>query len=400
MASENGGRRLCRRGPEGTSVKQALIPLAVFSLLLTGAAALAAAPGVIPADPGWEKGRLLKGGLSDVDQAEREAAAGHYKAAYTLFNLGYHAAETAEGHAYALRREAECQLANQSYYKAQKSYKKLLENYAPFIPLEETLGAMRKIAEIQQSGEASPFGFHLTDLAVEAYEAILTAAPAGKGAPADMTRLAKLQAAGNKTAEAVDTYREISRRFPRTAEASAARIEVARLLLDQGARGDGDGRYTRGARNEMLRFIEEFPGDTHTAEAQALLAKANGALADRLVELGKFYLRRYSYRPATARRYFYDAIRLYPNTEGARTAQALLAKLEADEAAAKTPGTPVKPPKAPEPPPEILKPLNIEEREKVEKWLLPLEIKDYSEQLRKSHEARDGKKAAAEPEKK
>ncbi len=390
-----------RRPVKEPRVNYLTTALACAFLLLTGFAtpagampnaADAIASGAIPNDPGWEKGRLLKGGLSDVESAEREAAGGHYAAAYKLFDLGFIAAETVPGRAYALRREAECQFRNGNYYKAQKSYKKLLENYAPFIPLEGVLETQRRLAALLASGEASPLGFRNNDLAAEVYETLLAVAPGGKNAPADMLRLAAIQTAGGKTAEAVESYRELTRRFPRSPECATARLALARLLLKQGRLGDGDGRYNNAARNEMLRFLAESPAAAQVSEARTLLAQANNNLAMRLVNLGKFYLRKYSYRPNTARRYFYDAVRLYPDTDAARLAQSYLDALPAGEGGVLT-GT-AQAPQVPEPPPEILKPLQIEEREKTEKWLLPLEIKDYSEYLDKSRAGRAPKPAS------
>ena len=344
----------------------------------------------VPADTGWERGRLLQGGLSDVERAEREAAAGRYKAAYKLFDAGFEAAETVEGRAYALRRVAECQFLNANYFKAQKSYKRLLEGYAPYLPLKNVLQVQRELAELLASGKASALNFRNVELAIEVYETILAVAPGGADAPADLTRLAQFQKSTGNTADAVDTLRELIRRFPRTKAEEAAHVEIARMLVDQGRYGDGDGRYNRGARQEMLLFIADRPDSPLLPEARNILAGANETMAQRLVDMGFFYLRKYSYRPNTARRYFYDAVRLYPGTRAAKLAQQQLDKMEpgagtaAAEAAQKPP-----------PPPEPVR--WLEQKEKVDKYLLPLE--DYSDYLRNSHETRKAAKAAGTSDK-
>ncbi|MEI8079833.1 MAG: tetratricopeptide repeat protein [bacterium] len=372
-------------------MKQLVISMAGGLLLLLAGPGFAAPPTTAPIanDPGWERGRLLKNGLSDVETAEREAAAGHYKPAAKLFDAGFEAAETVAGRAYALRRVAECQYLNENYFKAQKSYKRLLEGYAPYLPLENVLKVQRELADLLATGKASALNFRNVELAIEVYETILSVAPGGANAPADLSALARLQKTAGNTAEAVDTLRELIRRFPRTTAEESAHLEIARLLVEQGRYGDGDGRYNRGARQEMRLFIADRPDSPRVGEAQQILAGANEAMAQRLVDMGFFYLRKYSYRPNTARRYFYDAVRLYPGTKAAKIAQRQLDIMEPGAGAAAAEEAA----KKPEPPPEPVR--WLDQQEKVDKYLLPLE--DYSDYLRNSHAARDAaKKAGAE----
>ena len=368
-------------------MKHSFISIASGLMLLLACTGFSLAPNLVsvPSDPGWERGRLLKeGGLSDVERAEREATAGHYKPAAKLFDAGFEAAETIDGRAYALRRVAECQYLNGNYFKAQKSYKRLLEGYAPYLPLENVLKVQRELAELLASGKASALNFRNVELAIEVYETILSVAPGGANAPVDLTTLARLQKTAGNTAEAVETLRELIRRFPRTKAEEAAHVEIARMLVDQGRYGDGDGRYNRGARQEMRLFIADRPDSPLIFDAQKILAGANETMAQRLVDMGFFYLRPRSYRPNTARRYFYDAVRLYPGTKAAKIAQQQLDKMEpgAGTAAAEEAA------KKPELPPEPIR--LLEQKEKVDKYLLPLE--DYSDYLRNSHEARKATK--------
>ena len=379
-------------------MKQLLTLISAIAFLLFadgGHAAPQASGTAIPADVGWERGSLLKGG-SAIELAERKAEAGQYKAAAKLFDKAFDAAVTIEGHAYALRRTAECQYRNGNYYKAQKSYKRLLESYAPYIPLESTLKIQRDLAEKFASGEANALGFKNIELAIEVYETVLNAAPGGANAPADMTRLATLQNTGGNPADAVDTLRELIRRFPSTPEEEAARLSIATFLIEQGRYGDGDGSYNRAARQEMLLFIADHPESRRLADARTLLAGANEAMAGHLVNLGFFYLRKYSYRPNTARRYFYDAVRLYPGTNAAKIAQQQLDKLEPGAAArALAEAEAAGKPKPSEPKPEPIR--LLEQKEKMDKYLLPLE--DYSDYLRNSHEARTPRKPVEKSDK-
>jgi hypothetical protein len=125
-------------------------------------------------------------------------------------------------------------------------------------------------------------------------------------------------------------------------------------------------------------MLASFPEHDAKAEAEALLSEADEAQARRLVDLSRFYLRRYSYRPDAARRYLADVGRSFRQTAAAGEARQLLARLDPD---AVFPGDlPDEVGDAgaePELPPQPMRLLQT--REEVPKWLLPLE--DYSDYL-------------------
>jgi outer membrane protein assembly factor BamD (BamD/ComL family) len=258
------------------------------------------------------------------------------------------------------------------------------------IPLEPVLVTQRELAAKLASGKASVLRIKNPELAIEVYESFLKVAMMGQHAPQDMLRLAALKEKVEDVDGAITTYRDLTKRFPTVPESAQARLDIARLLLKRSGRGYGDGRHLREAKFELQRVQKDTAGAERAAEAQTMQSTVSEAQASRLLALGKFYQRRYSYRPETSRRYLHDVIRFYPNTQAAAAAGVLLAKLEPGYVPGHTgavagtmgangelvSGTPEKV----EPPPE--KPVRYlpAETEPVKKWLLPLE--DLSDDLR------------------
>lgn len=338
-------------------------------------------------EPKWEgKGGLFSGG-DMPGLAEVYMAGGKYKAAAKIYQRMYENAEHDENRASSLLAQANCLFLAHKDYAAQTAFTKLIDAYPSLIPIEKTLVTLRDLARRMSSGESSIFNFKNYGSAIEIYELILRVAPAGNNGPADMLQLAQLQAANDSPQEAIDTYHELIKRFPRVPESALARMEITRLLLRDARHGDGDGKRIRQASNEIKYFLKEYPQHPQAVDARTLLGLVRENQASRLYELGKFYLRKLSYREPAARRYLHDVVREYPDTAAAVKAAILLAKIEKTDvnmpvipagglpgmepdATGRVPGvaTPVPPP---EEPIRFLK-----KQEGVEKWLLPLEDLD------------------------
>ena len=294
----------------------------------------------------------------------------------------------------ALLTAADALFAAHKYGDARDAYAKLLESYPASIPLEQVLITLRELARRYASGEASALHFRRYEMAIDIYQLILRVAPAGQQAPEDLLELARLQVAKGEPELALATYRDCVKRFPLLPQAGSAQLAAARLLIDTARRGDGDGTLIRLARREAEQFLSNFPDDSRRTEAEALLKVVDERQGERLFDLGKFYLRTYSYRPEATRRYLNDVIRAYPNTRAAASARKLLAHVDiiapAGAPGAVIPGvSPADGGTAPPPPakpakPDPSKPLPPKPGD-VQKYLLPLE--DYSQWLPRQQKA-------------
>lgn len=301
----------------------------------------------------------------------------------------------------ALLTAADALFAAHQYGDARDAYAKLLESYPASIPLEQVLITLRELARRYASGEASALHFRRYEMAIDIYQLILRVAPAGRQAPEDLLELARLQVEKGEPELALATYRDCVKRFPLLPQAGSAQLAAARLLIDTARHGDGDGTLIRLARREVEQFLGNFPDDPRRTEAETLLKVVDEHQGQRMFNLGKFYLRKYSYRPEASRRYLNDVIRAYPNTRAAASARTLLAHVDIVAPAgagsgAAIPGAP--PPDggtAPTPPakpakPDPSKPLPPKPGD-VRKYLLPLE--DYSQWLPRQQKAAPPKEA-------
>ena len=273
-----------------------------------------------------------------------------------------------------LVRRADCLYRAGKSYAAYEAYSGALSAHSAHVPLEHVLARLRDLAERFAEGAASLFGFDNPSTAITIYELILAKAPASDRAPADALRLAQLQTEVGENDIAIVTYRDLLTRYPRRTEVAAARLELGQLLLEASEDGDGDGRLVRQARRELNIFLGEYPEHPRKNEADLLLAVADERQAESLYLLGEFYLRPAHKRPSAARRYLHDAVRDYPGTSAAELARSLLAVIEGGEDG--NPGTARDRVVSPDSVRTSGATESLEKREKVEKWLLPLEDLD------------------------
>jgi len=359
-------------------VKQTRPLLLVSGLLLLATPTLPLqAQDALPADPQWAA-LAAKDGTTLPAQAQALEAAGQFRKAAKLYAQLFAEARSPQALAWSLNRKAECLFKAGKWFQAQDAYRQLLDSYSPYLPLQPVLANLRVLAAKMASGEASALNFKNVGVAETIYRRIVAVAPAGPDAPTDLFTLAGHQADQEKGGEAVETYRKIVRQFPRSATAPKAGAAAGQLLLREARQGDGDGLYHRQARFEFERVLRDYPDADPAllAQARAALAEIKANQATRLLELGRFYTRKLSYRPDTARRYFYDVTRLFPESAQAGEAERLLATIEGGAVPAGAPGAgAVAPPELPPQPVTRLQPTP----ERLEKYLLPVE--DYSDYL-------------------
>lgn len=291
-------------------------------------------------------------------------------------------------------RQAECFFHGGKLHDAYAVYEDLLDNYPLYMPLDETLKRLRDLAERFARGEAVFLGVRNRALAADIYEAILGRAPTGPQAAGDTLRLAQLQADMDNTDDAIFTYRDLLKRFPRAKEAAEARLAMGRLLLETAGRGDGDGSLARQARHQLESFIRHYPTHERRNEADLLLEIASERQAKALYDLGEFYQREAHRRLPASRKYLNDVLREYPKTTQAVLAQLLLdrigeGEMDSQEETSSPPtegivaggnekrNVPKKPLPRPEdmtpeqlPNPKMYKPLG--ESQNPKKWLVPL----------------------------
>jgi tetratricopeptide (TPR) repeat protein len=344
---------------------------------------------------------------------EQSESRGDYRAAAKAYKKSRLYALDNRTRAALLLREAECYALDEDPYDAFEAYKTLVESFPLHTPYDRVIPRLRQLAGDFEAGRGSWFGIRNRTKAIEVYEVVLQETPVGSGAIQDSLTLGGLLTAADRSPEAIVVYREALRRFPGDPMAPQLRLELGRLLAEDARAGDGDGQVARQAVRELRAFAQAKPDDPARADADFLLSLVDQRRADALYDLARFYLRPAHRREPAARRYLNDLIRDYPNTTAASEASVLLASLgpapvtpegEATPdgappapavaaATAPTPGpAPAEPAKAKAPERRLLDGLlpggpvdegpprearTVQERERVDKWLLPLgDVKD------------------------
>lgn len=340
---------------------------------------VSAAVDTMPDDPAWHNRTGFWEFEKDLVEAVREEEAdGDLDGAAAIYEKMADVATHEESRYYARCRAADLYLEAEKYDSAAENYRDALKSGSANVDYGYILGQMRSIARAFEKGENRWFG---TDIkgAVELWEEIVRVAPLGPDAPADSMHLAFLYEEQGEIELAKAKYRSIIRTFPQRPVAQEARLELARLLMDDAERGDRDAQYTRTAADVLQRHREvdpdaELPPETTEYEQRILDTEAQ-----RILELGRFYTWEVHYRPAAARRYLSDLLKPeYAGTPQAEQARELLAELDEEAPPATTP-----PPEAPEPAAAAVdpdaKPPQREPGQHLGRYLLPIDRLDTPE---------------------
>lgn len=164
------------------------------------------------------------------------------------------------------------------------------------------------------------------DRMVDAYENAIRLAPCAAEAPQARLRLAIYHQEEGKYLLAINEYREIMRLHPETKIARSAYIQLAHLYYLLVKNGDGDGRWSRLAIEQLDKFIKNYPGDPEIPWAKQTRDEIDAITAKRLHGLAVYYHR--MGQDDVAQRYLARVVRDYGTTENAVRSEKLLAKLD------------------------------------------------------------------------
>ncbi|HPY89582.1 MAG TPA: hypothetical protein PLT23_02580 [Lentisphaeria bacterium] len=218
-------------------------------------------------------------------------------------------------------RAADCYCTANKSHKALELYKNLLANAPFFVPYEHVVGKLRIIAERFVDGEGTFLGIRDKQTAISIYELIIQEAPSIHVSLQDRLRMVELLKETERLEEAVNAYQAILKLDPGLDD---VRLDLAILLSELSKIGDGDGTKLRAAVRHAEAVKENQPEHPRRKEIDLLLRDAREQDAQRLLDLGQFYLRPSHRRTGAARRYLLDVLRDYPDTQAGWEAKKIL----------------------------------------------------------------------------
>lgn len=163
------------------------------------------------------------------------------------------------------------------------------------------------------------------DRTVEFYEAALKNASCAKQAPDAKLRLGRIYQEQSKPEKAIAMFREILTMHPETKSARYASLELIHTYIYLVRSGDGDGIWSKSARNALNDFLKKYPTDPEVPWAKQSLEEINRLEAKRLYAIGKYYHR--MGRNDLAERYLAQVIREHGATEDSKESERLLAEI-------------------------------------------------------------------------
>ncbi len=208
--------------------------------------------------------------------------------------------------------------------RTREVYALLLDKYIFHIPLDTVIEQLRELANDYDNGRGTFLGISDEEMSIRIYRVIVKYQPTISKSLNDRLVLAKKLVDNEEYHEAVQVYQDIIKLVPADAD---ARFGLAKVLLVLAHENDGDGQRTAAAIREARAFLElSSASDPRRSEAEVIIKDGQDIQAARLLELGKFYLVKYHYRPAVARRYLHDLIRDYPNSSSVAEAKKIIAE--------------------------------------------------------------------------
>jgi tetratricopeptide (TPR) repeat protein len=260
-----------------------------------------------------------------IREAEQKIDAGEFADAGKLYGLAAKDQREPARAAGLYYQQAQCYLKGKKVHKAREVYLKLLNSYLFYVPVEEVVEQLRELADLFWRGEGTLLGISDPDAAIDLYRVIIKYQPSIALSLNDRLVLAQKLEERDHYEDAVATCQETIKLAPENAD---VRLQLGKLLAFLAKRGDGDGQRIRSAAREATSFLTlASEDDPRRAEAEEIIKLGKQMGAERLMERAEFYLNKYHYRPAVARRYLHDIIRDYPESTVVTKANELLERL-------------------------------------------------------------------------
>ncbi len=160
--------------------------------------------------------------------------------------------------------------------------------------------------------------------ALKIYDEIIAAIPSKELAMKALYSKGGLHFRMRQYKEGIETLTTLQRRFPKEKLAGDSYVLISDIYLEEATYESQNPDFISLAKINLQRFHKNFPGDDRLATVEAHLQEMREIYADTLYNVATFYERKKKQNASHV--YYEEAIKRYPETEGAKKS---LSKIEA-----------------------------------------------------------------------
>ena len=314
-------------------------------------AALSLAPLSSRAELVWtpEGGWTVQGGLADdlpsvperktavsiLNEARKEEEAGNFYTALSRYNEVIDAYANSDYEAEALFRKGRIHFLRNQFERSFDDYNAILKRHPQYHKFKQVVEGQYAAAMAIRRGER-PYlwgwipWFKDDEKALEYFEKTHEAAPYGPHADWSLYEKGTWAREIDKEEDSMDAYERLIYRYPDSFLTPDSYIALAELHAERVQGPHWDQGSTREALNFYKDFVALFPTHEYAPKAQEKVVEMRDTLARNRLELGKFYFyRRNNARAASI--FLNEAVNAAPDSDAAKEAQALLARVRTGE---------------------------------------------------------------------
>lgn len=227
---------------------------------------------------------------------------------------------------------ADCYALNGNRDEAVEGYLQVLTYDRLHINTSDVVRKLYAIACDYRDGVDTFMGLSYNQDAIEILKQLHINAPGHELAPKILLDLIRIYVDTEDYGSAIVQVYTMSKKYPLSIESQESFFLLAKCYYNMALKHDQDGDNARQAMILMQDFITYYPKHPLAERARTAIAEMQNLLAGYLYRKALFYWEaKYAYqrKPEAARRYLYDMLREYPQSDYTEQAKELIAKIEA-----------------------------------------------------------------------
>ena len=231
-------------------------------------------------------------------------------------------------------------LQRNQFERSFNDFAAIIERYPDYPHYDKVIQGQYDVAMAIRRGERPwlwgwiPW-FKDSEAALDYFQHVHDSAPAGPRAEQAVFYKGEWARELDKDEDAIDAFEHLIYEYPGSSLTPGGYLAMAEVYSSRVMGPYWDQGSTRSALNFYRDFVDLFPTDAYAPQAQRKVVELKDTLARNRLELGKFYYYRRNNGRAAAI-FFNEAVNAAPDSDAAKEARELLARVHADEAPPRT----------------------------------------------------------------